>query len=57
MVMEMKTYTVRFQGSSHKKNDEDLEIWLRIKAYSEYQIMHMLGWDQHNLKIYGTLEN
>jgi len=55
--MEMKTYTVRFQGSSHKKNDEDLEIWLRIKAYSEYQIMHMLGLDQHNLTIYGTLEN
>jgi len=55
--MEFKTYYVKFQGSSHKKNKEDLEIWLRMKAYSEYQIMHMLGSDQHNLTIYGTLEN
>ena len=26
--MEFKTYDVKFQGSSHKRNDEDLEIWL-----------------------------
>jgi len=55
--MEFKTYDVKFQGSSHKRNDEDLEIWLRIKAYSPYQIIHMLGRDQHNLVVYGTLEN
>jgi len=55
--MELKTYDVKFKGSSHKRNDEDLEIWLQVKAYSHYQIIHMLGRDQHNLVVYGTLEN